>query len=122
MLQAYTVGAPQDAWTASARGLSASDLAMQVALRIRRAALGFPVAFKEEAPEVEGFAERRLVPFAPGIAALAERARGWLRLAALPPPARRVAVVMSDYPARGGRAGFAVGLDTPRAPAPSSPT
>ncbi|MGT2482035.1 cobaltochelatase subunit CobN [Methylobacterium oryzae CBMB20] len=39
--------------------------------------------------------------------------RGWLRLAALPRAARRVALVLSDYPARGGRAGFAVGLDTP---------
>ena len=26
---------------------------------------------------------------------------------------RRLALVLSDYPARGGRAGFAVGLDTP---------
>jgi cobaltochelatase CobN len=114
VLQAFTVGSPRDAWTASARGLSASDLAMQVALPEFDGRLaGFPIAFKEEAPEVAGFAERRLVPYAPGIAALAERARGWLRLAALPPERRRVAVVMSDYPARGGRAGFAVGLDTP---------
>ena len=114
VLQAFTVGSPRDAWTASARGLSASDLAMQVALPEFDGRLaGFPIAFKEEAPEVAGFAERRLVPYAPGIAALAERARGWLRLATLPPERRRVAVVMSDYPARGGRAGFAVGLDTP---------
>ncbi len=114
VLQAFTVGSPRGAWTASARGLSASDLAMQVALPEFDGRLaGFPIAFKEEAPEVAGFAERRLVPYAPGIAALAERARGWLRLANLPPERRRVAVVMSDYPARGGRAGFAVGLDTP---------
>lgn len=114
VLQAFTVGSPRDAWSASARGLSASDLAMQVALPEFDGRLsGFPIAFKEEAPEVAGFAERRLVPYAPGIAALAERAVGWLRLAALPPERRRVAVVMSDYPARGGRAGFAVGLDTP---------
>ncbi len=114
VLQAFTVGSPRDAWSASARGLSASDLAMQVALPEFDGRLaGFPIAFKEEAPEVAGFAERRLVPYTPGIAALAERAVGWLRLAALSPERRRVAVVMSDYPARGGRAGFAVGLDTP---------
>jgi len=114
VLQAFTVGSPRDAWAASARGLGASDLAMQVALPEFDGRLsGFPIAFKEEAPEVAGFAERRLVPFAAGIAALAERACGWLRLAALPAAERRVAVVMSDYPARGGRAGFAVGLDTP---------
>ncbi|WP_342164204.1 cobaltochelatase subunit CobN [Methylobacterium sp. SD21] len=114
VLQAFTVGSPRTAWEASSRGLGASDLAMQIALPEFDGRLsGFPIAFKEEAPEAEGFSERRLVPHAEGIAALAERARGWLRLAALPASERRVAVVMSDYPARGGRAGFAVGLDTP---------
>lgn len=114
VLQALTVSAPREAWEASARGLGSSDLAMQIALPEFDGRLsGFPIAFKEEAPEVAGFSERRLVPFAEGIAALAERARGWLHLAALAPAERRVAVVLSDYPARGGRAGFAVGLDTP---------
>jgi cobaltochelatase CobN len=114
VLQAFTVGAPQAAWEASARGLGAADLAMQVALPEFDGRLsGFPISFKEEAPEIAGFAERRAVPYPAGIEALAERAAGWLRLAALPSDERRVAVVLSDYPARGGRAGFAVGLDTP---------
>ncbi|SFI31559.1 cobaltochelatase subunit CobN [Methylobacterium brachiatum] len=114
VLQAFTVGAPRAAWEASARGLGAADLAMQVALPEFDGRLsGFPISFKEEAPEVAGFAERRAVPYTAGIEALAERAAGWLRLAALPRAERRVAVVLSDYPARGGRAGFAVGLDTP---------
>ncbi|EIZ85535.1 cobaltochelatase subunit CobN [Methylobacterium sp. GXF4] len=114
VLQAFTVGAPRAAWEASARGLGAADLAMQVALPEFDGRLsGFPISFKEEAPEVAGFAERRAVPYPAGIEALAERAAGWLRLAALPRDERRVAVVLSDYPARGGRAGFAVGLDTP---------
>ncbi len=114
VLQALTVGSPRAAWEASSRGLGASDLAMQIALPEFDGRLsGFPIAFKEEAPEAEGFSERRLVPHEEGIATLTERARGWLRLANLPLAERRVAVVMSDYPARGGRAGFAVGLDTP---------
>ena len=114
VLQAFSVGAPQAAWAASARGLGAADLAMQVALPEFDGRLsGFPISFKEEAPEIAGFAERRAVPYGPGIDALAERAAGWLRLAALSPTARRVAMVLSNYPARGGRAGFAVGLDTP---------
>lgn len=114
VLQALTVGSPRGAWEASSRGLGASDLAMQIALPEFDGRLsGFPIAFKEEAPEADGFSERRLVPHKEGIAALAERASGWLRLAVLPPAERRLAVVMSDYPARGGRAGFAVGLDTP---------
>ncbi|KNY23003.1 cobaltochelatase subunit CobN [Methylobacterium sp. ARG-1] len=114
VLQAFTVGAPRAAWEGSARGLGAADLAMQVALPEFDGRLsGFPISFKEEAPEVAGFAERRAVSYPAGIEALAERAAGWLRLAALPRAERRVAVVLSDYPARGGRAGFAVGLDTP---------
>ncbi|GJE47442.1 hypothetical protein GOFOIKOB_0465 [Methylobacterium tardum] len=114
VLQAFTVGASRAAWEASARGMGAADLAMQVALPEFDGRLsGFPISFKEEAPEVAGFAERRAVPYTAGIAALAERAAGWLRLAALPRSQRRVALVLSDYPARGGRAGFAVGLDTP---------
>src|SRR4029078_13512093 len=72
----------------------------------------FPIAFKEEAPEIMGFAERRAVPDPGGIAALADRAAAWVRLARRPAGERRVALVLSDYPARGGRAGYAVGLDT----------
>ncbi|WP_238297697.1 cobaltochelatase subunit CobN, partial [Methylobacterium soli] len=114
VLQAYTVGGPRAAWAASARGLNAADLAMQVALPEFDGRLaGFPIAFKVEAPEVMGFAERRAVPDPGGIAALADRAAAWVRLARRPAGERRVALVLSDYPARGGRAGFAVGLDTP---------
>jgi len=114
VLQAFTVGSPRAAWEASARGLGAADLAMQVALTEFDGRLsGFPISFKEESPELAGFAQRRAVPYDAGITALADRAAGWLRLGALPRAARRVALVLSDYPARGGRAGFAVGLDTP---------
>jgi len=114
VLQAFSIGAARDAWTASTRGMGAADLAMQVALPEFDGRLsGFPISFKEEGPETEGFAERRAVPHAEGIAALAERAAAWIRLARLPRAERRLALVLSNYPARGGRAGFAVGLDTP---------
>ncbi|MCP1547398.1 MULTISPECIES: cobaltochelatase subunit CobN [Methylorubrum] len=114
VLQAYTIGAPRTAWAASGRGMNASDLAMQVALPEFDGRLsGFPVSFKEEAEAVEGFSERRAVPDPAGIAALAERAAAWIRLRRTPRDQRRLAMVLSDYPARGGRAGYAVGLDTP---------
>jgi cobaltochelatase CobN len=114
VIQAYTIGAAQAAWDASARGMSAADLAMQVALPEFDGRLsGFPISFKEDGPEIDGFSERRARPYAEGIAALADRAAAWMRLARLPPSERKLAVVLSDYPARGGRAGFAVGLDTP---------
>ncbi|CAO4133806.1 cobaltochelatase subunit CobN [Methylorubrum extorquens] len=114
VIQAYTIGAPRDAWAASGRGMNASDLAMQVALPEFDGRLsGFPISFKEEAAAVEGFSERRAVPDPAGIAALAERAAAWVRLRRTPREQRRLAMVLSDYPARGGRAGYAVGLDTP---------
>ncbi|MCJ2036835.1 cobaltochelatase subunit CobN [Methylobacterium sp. J-068] len=114
VIQAYTVGAARAAWAASARGLAAADLAMQVALPEFDGRLsGFPISFKEDGPEIDGFSERRARPYPEGIAALADRAAAWVRLARAPRADRRLAVVLSDYPARGGRAGFAVGLDTP---------
>ncbi|MEH3118311.1 MAG: cobaltochelatase subunit CobN [Methylorubrum populi] len=114
VLQACTVGAPRAAWSASGRGMNAADLAMQVALPEFDGRLsGFPISFKEEAEAVEGFAGRRAVPDPAGIAALAERAAAWIRLRRTPRGKRRLALVLSDYPARGGRAGYAVGLDTP---------
>lgn len=114
VIQAFTSGAARAAWTASTRGMGAADLAMQVALPEFDGRLsGFPISFKEDGPEVDGYSERRAMPYAAGIAALADRAAAWTHLAALPRADRRVALVLSDYPARGGRAGFAVGLDTP---------
>ncbi|MER2250321.1 cobaltochelatase subunit CobN [Methylorubrum podarium] len=114
VLQAYTVGAPRAAWAASGRGMNAADLAMQVALPEFDGRLsGFPVSFKEEGTAVEGFSERRAVPDPAGIAALADRAAAWVRLRRTSREKRRLAIVLSDYPARGGRAGYAVGLDTP---------
>ena len=115
ILQAVPVGGARGAWTASPRGLSAVDLAMQVALPEFDGRIGaIPVAFKADIVDAAtGLAIRRLVPDPDGVAALADLATGWIVLGRKPPAERRLALVMSDYPARGGRAGFAVGLDTP---------
>ncbi|MCA0421095.1 MAG: cobaltochelatase subunit CobN, partial [Proteobacteria bacterium] len=115
ILQAVPVGSPREAWEASPRGLSAADLAMQVALPEFDGRIGaIPVTFKVEATDpATGLSIRRLMPAPEGIAALADLAEGWVALARKPVAERRLALVMSDYPARGGRAGFAVGLDTP---------
>ena len=115
ILQAVPVGSPREAWAASGRGLSAADLAMQVALPEFDGRLGtMPVAFKQEVVDAAtGLTLRRLAPDTEAIAALADLAAGWIALGRMPPAERRLALVMSDYPARGGRAGFAVGLDTP---------
>src|SRR5207302_1356893 len=44
---------------------------------------------------------------------VADLAAAWMRLRRRSPSERRVALVLSDYPAKGGRIGYAVGLDTP---------
>lgn len=115
ILQAVPVGSAREAWDTSPRGLSAADLAMQAALPEFDGRLGaMPVAFKEETTDpATGLTLRRLTPDADGIAALADLAANWVALGRKPRSERQVALVMSDYPARGGRAGFAVGLDTP---------
>ncbi|CAD5288502.1 Cobaltochelatase subunit CobN [Bosea sp. 62] len=115
ILQAVPVGSAREAWEASPRGLSAADLAMQAALPEFDGRLGaMPVAFKQEINDpATGLTLRRLTPDADGIADLADLAANWVALGRKPRSERQVALVMSDYPARGGRAGFAVGLDTP---------
>ncbi|MBM6580187.1 cobaltochelatase subunit CobN [Microvirga sp. BT689] len=116
ILQAIPVGGAMEAWEASPRGLSAADLAMQIALPEfdGRIAAG-PISFKAEEPAdpALAFSRRVQAPDVAGIDAVADMAAAWVRLARMPHRERRLALVLSDYPARGGRAGFAVGLDTP---------
>jgi cobaltochelatase CobN len=49
------------------------------------------------------------------IASTTSRARGRLGELGASAAERKLALVLSDYPARGGRTGYAVGLDTPQA-------
>ncbi len=116
ILQAITVGSTREAWEASARGLGAAGLAMQVVLpEFDGRIVTPPISYKTESaldPTV-GYAPRVQAPDEAGIADAAEQALAWIRLARMPRVERRLALVLSDYPARGGRAGFAVGLDTP---------
>lgn len=117
ILQAITAGTTREAWEASSRGLGATDLAMQIVLPEFDGRLAsHPVAFKaEREPDPTlGFSSPRIQEPAPnGVAAVAAQALAWVRLARTPRAERRLALILSDYPARGGRAGFAVGLDTP---------
>jgi cobaltochelatase CobN len=99
---------------ASSRGLSATDLAMQVVLpETDGRILTRAISFKGSAPNELGleFAPTIHVPQLDRVAFVAELAAAWARLAHTPVGERRLAIVLSDYPARGGRAGYAVGLD-----------
>ena len=55
----------------------------------------------------------RIGPLADRVEFTAELARRWANLRRKPPSEKRLACVLPDYPARGGRTGYAVGLDTP---------
>jgi cobaltochelatase CobN len=115
VLQLVLSGSARAAWAASSRGLSPADLAMQVVLpELDGRLLTGAVSFKaEEAPDPALQYGRTLHrPDADGIALAADRAAGWARLAATKAASRRVAIVLSDYPAIGGQRGHAVGLDT----------
>ncbi|WP_159999183.1 cobaltochelatase subunit CobN [Roseomonas sp. 18066] len=115
VLQLLLSSSPRALWQGSTRGLSQTDLAMQVVLpeldgRLLTAAIGF----KAPAAEIDGlgYFPQLSQPDAGGVALAADRAAGWARLSGLPRGARRVAVLLSDYPAVGGQAGHAVGLDS----------
>ena len=108
VLQLILAGTDRDAWDASTRGLTPSDLAMQVALpELDGRLLTTAVSFKREQDGRTTHA-----PNHAGIALAADRAAGWARLRLTPASERQVAIVLSDYPGLGGQRGHAVGLDS----------
>src|SRR5580692_4885988 len=116
VLQLVLAGVSFDAWRASLRGLGPSDLAMHVALpEIDGRILTRAISFKEPSPrdaqtEFAAVAHR---PLGDRVEFTAELARRWASLRRKPPSDKHLACVLPDYPARGGRTGYAVGLDTP---------
>lgn len=115
VLQAVLSGSVREAWESSPRGLSPADLAMNVVLpELDGRLLTRAISFKAEAPidpRLE-FAAMRHRSVADRIDHVARMAAAWVRLGRTPRRDRRLALVLSDYPARGGRTGYAVGLDT----------
>jgi cobaltochelatase CobN len=115
VLQIVQAQSSEQAWASSSRGLSPTDLAMNVVLpELDGRLLARTIAFKDEAPPDERlqFGATRHVPQVDRIAFVARLAARWARLRAIPTEKRRLALMLSDYPARGGRRGYAVGLDT----------
>ncbi len=116
VLQVVLAGHSAEVWQASAQGLNARDLAMNVALpEIDGRILSRAIAFKhagEFDPRVEATIVRHRgepdrVDF------VARLAANWARLRAAPPAGRRVVIVLANYPNRDGRIANGVGLDTP---------
>ncbi len=116
VLQAVIATTRRAAWAASARGLGATDLAMHVVLpELDGRVLAGAIAFKHprEANETLSFTALANAPEPDRIEFVADRAAALARLQTLPRGARRIAVLMPDYPGAPGRSGFAVGLDVP---------
>jgi cobaltochelatase CobN len=116
VLQTIFSGSSAESWEASPQGLSARDLAMNVALpEVDGRVLSRAVSFKS-AQVYDEAVEANIVthePRADRVAFVAELAARWARLRRKPVEERRVAIVMANYPNRDGRLGNGVGLDTP---------
>ncbi len=116
VIQAVLAGVSLEAWRASPRGLGPADLAMHVALpeidgRILSRAISFKAAKRPDARTEFGAVAHQ--PLADRVDFAAELARRWANLRRKTPADKRLACVLPDYPSRGGRTGYAVGLDTP---------
>jgi cobaltochelatase CobN len=112
VLQVILAGSSEQAWRENSRGLSASDLTMNVAMpeidgRLTTRAISFKMPHGDDSP---GTTYR---PVADRVAFVARQAKAWVTLAATAPHARRVALVLGNYPDGDGRIGNGVGLDTP---------
>ena len=117
ILQGVIATTRRAAWQESPRGLGPADLAMHVVLPELdgRVLLG-AIAFKDALPadDALGFTAFASRPEPDRIAIVADRVAALVRLRRLPRGERRVAILMPDYPAAGGRTGYAVGLDVPQ--------
>jgi cobaltochelatase CobN len=116
VLQVVFSGGNEEVWREGTRGLSARDIAMNVALpevdgRILARAVSFKGrARRDEATEADVV---EYIPVADRADFTAALAANWARLRRTPAGERRIALVLANYPNRDGRMGNGVGLDTP---------
>lgn len=116
VFQVVFSGGNEKSWREGTRGLSAKDIAMNVALpevdgRIVTRAVSFKgLARRHAATQTDVV---RYEPVADRIDFVAELAAAWAALRRKAPEERRVAMVLANYPNKDGRIGNGVGLDTP---------
>ncbi|OLP43437.1 cobaltochelatase subunit CobN [Rhizobium oryziradicis] len=116
VLQTLFSSSQRSTWEASTQGLTARDLAMNVALpEVDGRVLTRAVSFKSQA-RYDARVETNLVSHEPDqgrVDFVAKLAANWARLRKTPAPERNIALIMANYPNRDGRLGNGVGLDTP---------
>ena len=117
VMQVVLAGVGLDAWRASPRGLGPADLAMHVALARDRRANPYPrdlLQGGEPARRRGPSSARSRISRSPTASLLSPSSLAAGRTSgARRHGDKRLACVLPDYPARGGRTGYAVGLDTP---------
>lgn len=116
VFQVVLAGSSEEAWAEGLSGLSARDIAMNVALpEVDGRVLSRAVSFKGEA----FFDEATECPIATyraqgdRVEFVAELARNWAGLRSTPEGQRKLALVLANYPNKDGRLANGVGLDTP---------
>ncbi|HUS53553.1 MAG TPA: cobaltochelatase subunit CobN [Thermohalobaculum sp.] len=117
VLQAIFAGGTEAAWETGSGGLSARDIAMNVALpEIDGRIIARAVSFKGEAYFDEATQCRIATYRARGdrVQFTARLAAAWARLGRTQPADKRVAIVLANYPNKDGRLANGVGLDTPQ--------
>ncbi|MFD2204028.1 cobaltochelatase subunit CobN [Kiloniella antarctica] len=116
ILQVIFSGGNEAGWREGLNGLSARDIAMNVALpEVDGRVLSRAVSFKSEA-RYDDVTQSSVVSYQEvpdRIDFVAELAAGWLKLRNTKASERKVALIMANYPNRDGRMGNGVGLDTP---------
>ncbi len=116
ILQVIASGSNTEDWREDPAGLQPHDLAMNVVLpEVDGRIITRAVSFKELARRSER-TQTDVVAYQPEperTRFVAELAARWVELARTPASKRRIALVLANYPARDGRLGNGVGLDTP---------
>jgi cobaltochelatase CobN len=118
VFQVVLAGMAEDAWEQGLSGLTARDIAMNVALpEVDGRILSRAIAFKGEAFHDDATQCRIATWRARGdrVDFVADLAAAWVSLRRTPRADRRVALVLANYPNRDGRLANGVGLDTPAA-------
>lgn len=118
VFQVVLAGSSEEAWAEGLTGLSARDIAMNVALpEVDGRILSRAISFKGEA----FFDDATECPIATyrargdRVQFVAELAASWAKLRRAKAADRRVALIMANYPNKDGRLANGVGLDTPAA-------
>ncbi len=114
VLQAALSTSTKEAWERSPRGAGGADLAMNIVLpEVDGRIFTRAISFKEKAQAFAAseFDAPRHAPEPSRVAFVAALAANWARLRHKPNANKALALILSDYPARRGRGGYAIGLD-----------